>query len=98
VPEESDIGLWTSVRGSHERDCKEALGREILREEEHERSMFDQMTEDTEQFLIKFLAVGAVIVALYFAFSPYRTCMRNNTDNADLLFVAQTYCNATTSW
>lgn len=34
------------------------------------------MTEDTKQFLIKFLVAGVVIVALYFLFSPYRICKR----------------------
>jgi hypothetical protein len=34
------------------------------------------MTEDTKQFVIKILVVGAVVLVLYFIFSPYQSCMR----------------------
>jgi hypothetical protein len=50
------------------------------------------MTEDTKQFIIKVLVAGVVIVALYFVFSPYQTCMRD-TDGDYLSF-----CTQNTSW
>ena len=34
------------------------------------------MSEDTKQFGIKVLMVGAVVLVLYFVFSPYRNCVR----------------------
>jgi len=55
------------------------------------------MTEDTKQFLIKFLVMGAVISVLYLAFSPYRNCLRD-PDNSAEGFVTHRFCNATTSW
>ncbi len=34
------------------------------------------MPEDTKQFIIKALTVGAIILVLYFVFSPYQNCVR----------------------
>ena len=34
------------------------------------------MTENTKQFLIKVLLVGAVVLVLYFVASPYQNCLR----------------------
>ena len=50
------------------------------------------MPEDTKQFIIKALTVGAIILVLYFVFSPYQTCMRD-TDGDYLSF-----CTQNTSW
>jgi len=49
------------------------------------------MTEDTKQFIIKFLVICGVISALYFVFSPYQNCMRSSGESP-------AYCDATTSW
>ena len=57
------------------------------------------MTEDTKQFVIKVLVVGVVIVALYFLFSPYRTCMRRSIADSPTAAALDSFsCMGNTSW
>ena len=57
--------------------------------QEHRR----KMPKDTKQFIIKVLVVGAVLLVLYFVFSPYRNCMR-----ATRSVTPMRYCMERTSW
>ncbi len=50
------------------------------------------MTEDTKQFIIKALVAGAILLVLYFIFSPYQTCVRDT--GSDWV----SYCTENTSW
>ena len=59
------------------------------------------MTEDTKQFVIKVLTVGAVLVVLYFIFSPYRNCLREMAgfyENGPNRFALQANCQQDTNW
>jgi hypothetical protein len=56
------------------------------------------MTEDTKQFIIKALSLGAVLLVLYFVFSPYRNCLRESGDFFDLDVTLAAFCGANTDW
>jgi hypothetical protein len=59
------------------------------------------MTEDTKQFIIKALSLGAVLLVLYFVFSPYRNCMKGQQSYIEESGSASesiVYCAANTDW
>jgi len=59
------------------------------------------MTEDTKQFIIKVLVAGAVLLVLYFVFSPYRNCMRGQQSYIEESGSASesiVFCAANTNW
>ncbi|MBL6918169.1 MAG: hypothetical protein ISR36_05690 [Gammaproteobacteria bacterium] len=47
--------------------------------------------------LIKLLVVGAVVLAMYYAMSPYQNCLRAEEDRKDSETV-KAYCTKNTVW
>ena len=47
--------------------------------------------------LIKLLVVGAVVLAMYYAMSPYQNCLRAEGGQKDPATV-KTYCSESTVW
>ena len=61
-------------RAKHTRRILEAYRKD--RPEGEGRSQGGDVNERTKHFLIKFVVVIAVLVGLYYIFSPYENCMR----------------------